>query len=411
MKQIMRIFKWIFYFAVTTGILGGIGIGVFLYDLSKTLPQNMEEELHKINDILPTILYDNEGNQVEEFSLQRRIVVPFANFPPHLIQALLASEDSRFLSHYGIDPIRIFKAFLVNLETGRFAQGASTLSQQTARLFLLNKDKLLIRKLREILLAFQIEQKFTKEQILSFYLNKVFFGNQAEGVEAAAQGYFGKHAAELSLSESALLVGLLPAPSRYAPTRNPDLAIARRNSVLKRMAEENFISSYELKDALAQPLKLVKVQDFTANATAHYVEYVRRFLQEKYGYDQLYQGGLRVHLAMNLDYQIYAHEALQKGILTLTKRQGYRGPLQQLTPNAQGKISLVSLEKVTGKQPLLLGTVVKGVVTSIDEQQAENYLARESKRATRMASVTNLENSTKTRSQWKDLDRENTEYP
>ena len=146
--------------------------------------------------MLPTILYDREGNQIEELFIQRRIVVPYEQFPPHLIQALVASEDARFFVHLGIDPLRIPKAFLANIKAGRIVQGASTLTQQTARLFLLSREKQIVRKLREMLLAFRMEMQFSKQEILSLYLNKVYLGN-AEGIEAASQGYFGKHAIEL----------------------------------------------------------------------------------------------------------------------------------------------------------------------------------------------------------------------
>ena len=193
MKRLAQFIKWSFRIVIITGIISGASLGVFLFELSKTLPQNLGDELHKRNDVLPTVLYDREGNQIEELFIQRRIVIPYEQFPPHLIQALVASEDARFFSHLGIDLLRIPKAFLANLQAGRIVQGASTLTQQTARLFLLSREKQVIRKLREMLLAFRMEMQFSKQDILSLYLNKVYLGN-AEGVEAAAQGYFCKHA-------------------------------------------------------------------------------------------------------------------------------------------------------------------------------------------------------------------------
>ena len=225
-----KLYQWLFWLIIFLVFISSTSFGLFLYELSKTLPQNLEDELHKRNDILPTILYDRDGNQVDELFIQRRIVVPYEQFPTHLVQALIASEDSRFFSHLGIDPLRIPRAFIENLKAGRIVQGASTLTQQTARLFLLSREKQIIRKLREMLLAFRMEMRFSKQEILSLYLNKVYLGN-AEGVEASSQGYFGKHVSELNLAESALLVGILPAPSRYAPHINPEFALIRRNLV------------------------------------------------------------------------------------------------------------------------------------------------------------------------------------
>ena len=160
MKRLAQFIKWSFRIVIITGIISGASLGVFLFELSKTLPQNLGDELHKRNDVLPTVLYDREGNQIEELFIQRRIVIPYEQFPPHLIQALIASEDARFFSHLGIDLLRIPKAFLANLRAGRIVQGASTLTQQTARLFLLSREKQVIRKLREMLLAFRMEMQF-----------------------------------------------------------------------------------------------------------------------------------------------------------------------------------------------------------------------------------------------------------
>ena len=366
MKTLIQVFRWIFWTVFALSFFVTAGVGLFLYELSKSLPKNLEEELHKRNEILPTVLYDREGNQIEELFIQRRIPVAFESFPTHLIQALIASEDTRFFSHIGIDPFRMYKAFLVNLEAGGFVQGASTLTQQTAREFLLTKEKQLIRKLREILLAFRMELQFTKTQILELYLNKVFLGN-GEGVEAASQGYFGKHVRELTLSESALLIGLLPAPSRYAPHSNPKLALVQRNRVLKRMFEENFITAEEYSTAIDEAIKLIQIDDFTSEDTAYYVEHVRRDLLTRYGMENLYRGGLQVKMAMNLDYQIFAHEALQRGILELTKRQGYRGPLDVLDLTKSGLPKSSEVESITNKNRLVIGNNVIGVVLSLDD--------------------------------------------
>ena len=367
MKKLIQLIKWIFLLVIITGIIAASAMGVFLFKLSKTLPQNLEEELHKRNDVLPTVLYDREGNQIEELFIQRRIVVPYEQFPPHLIQALVASEDARFFVHLGIDPLRIPKAFLANIKAGRIVQGASTLTQQTARLFLLSREKQIVRKLREMLLAFRMEMQFSKQEILSLYLNKVYLGN-AEGIEAASQGYFGKHAIELNLAESALLVGILPAPSRYAPHVNPEFAMLRRNIVLKRMWEEGFISEQELQKTSKMPISLIRIHDSTTEATSYYVEHVRRYLIKKYGSKVLYQGGLKVYLAMDLNYQTFAHEALRKGILELTKRQGFRGHQKNINIDNSSSADNSSLNNAVKIDSMFIGNIADGTVNKVSDK-------------------------------------------
>lgn len=367
-KFMTTLIKWLFIGVFTLGIAAGGYGAYFLFQLNKEVPKNLNA-LHQPNDILPTIIYDRHGHQIEEIFIHRRIVVPFEAFPPYLIQALLASEDTRFFSHWGIDPIRMFKAFWGNMKANRILEDANTLTQQTARLFLLTQEKKVIRTLKEILLALRIEQQLSKEEVLTLYLNKVFLGN-AEGVEAATQGYFGKNTEELSLSESALLIGLLPDPSLYAPTVNPELAKTRRNLVLRRMFEEGFISEEERRSASRASVKLSKIYDETSSATAYYVEHVRKNLLKRYGAEALYKEGLRVYLAMDLDYQIYAHEALQKGILDLSKRQGYRGALENLKLNSQGELPQREIYGITHKNQLILGNIIQGIVTKVSKAEA-----------------------------------------
>lgn len=375
--MLTQFIKWAFWLVIITGTISAAALGVFLFELSKTLPQNLEDELHKRNDVLPTVLYDREGNQIEELFIQRRIVVPYEQFPPHLVQALVASEDSRFFSHLGIDPLRIPKAFLANLRAGRIVQGASTLTQQTARLFLLSREKQIVRKLREMLLAFRMEMQFSKQEILSLYLNKVYLGN-AEGIEAASQGYFGKHAEELNLAESTLLVGILPAPSRYAPHVNPEFALLRRNSVLRRMRQEGFISEQELQKTSEMPISLIRIHDSTTEATSYYVEHVRRYLIKKYGSKVLYQGGLKVYLAMDLNYQTYAHEALWKGILELTKRQGFRGQQKDESLDNSSSTDNSTLDNTVKIDSLFLGNIVGGTVNEVSEKKVSVKIGKSS---------------------------------
>lgn len=314
--------RWLVRF-VYTGLIGGIGILAFLYYLSFSLPDLTE--LEKPQYDLPTQVYDRNGRLVTEFYTKRRVLIPYNDVPEVMTQALLAIEDSRFYSHYGIDLIRIAKAIVIDVIKMDFAQGASTLTQQTAKMFLLSSEKKIIRKLRELLLAVQIESRFTKNQILELYLNKAYFGHGAYGLEAAAQGYFSKSASELELEEAALLAGLPQAPSRWAPTASIKNATRRRNLVLGAMAYQGYITEEEAKAAQAKPivLKLGKSED--SNEASYYTEHIRRMVLDLYGMDMLYTGGLKVHAFMDLKMQIAAQQSLTKGLYEHDRRQGYRG--------------------------------------------------------------------------------------
>lgn len=373
MKKVRQIvgslLSWTF---ITIFMLIGLStavFGIYLFQLNGGLPSDMAAALQKPTSALPTVLYDRNNNQVEEIFVRRRIIVPFEKFPPHLIQALLASEDTQFFHHFGINPIRMLKASWVNAKAGRFVEGASTITQQTARMMLLTTEKRWERKLKEILMALKFERLYSKERLLTLYLNKANFGN-AEGVEAAAQGYFGKHVEDISLAESALLVGILPSPTRYSPAVNPDLAKTRRSLVLRRMFEEGYISDEERKSANQEPIRLSQTYDGASEATAYYVEYVRQYLLQKFGAEKLYKEGLRVYLSMDLEYQIQAHEALRKGIIEVSKRQGYRGVEEHLALDAQGELPQREIHRVTLKNKLILGNVVQGVVTRVTKSNA-----------------------------------------
>ena len=366
LKLMVKVIKWFAIITCFALIAVAISAGYVRYLLNEELPQDLRE-YHRPKEAFPTVVFDRHGNRIDEIFIHRRIVVPFEQFPPYLIQALLASEDIRFFSHFGIDPVRILEAFWSNIKATGSVEGSSTLTQQTARLFLLKKERKPIRKFKEILLALQIEQQFSKEAILSLYLNKIFLGN-AEGVESAAQGYFGKHAKELGLAESALLVGLLPAPSIYAPTINSILAKERRDLVLDRMFEVGYITEEERKSAVKESIQLRRNYDSDSAATAYYVEHIRKDLLHRFDSDILYKGGLRVHIAMDLEYQVYAHEALQKGILELSRRQGFRGPSERIKVNLQGLLPPREIHRVTHKNQIILGSIIQGVVTRVSKE-------------------------------------------
>ncbi len=331
--------KKIILFFIYFGIIGSIVICGFMFYLSRHLP-TLDELINPKYD-LPTQIYDRNGELITEFyGSKRRVLIPITKVPKVMIQALLAVEDSRFYSHFGIDPIRMVGALIVDITQGRLAQGASTLTQQTARLFLLTKDKKWIRKFKEILLALKIESQFTKDQILELYLNKTFFGHRAYGIEAAAQGYFSKNAGDLNLAEAAMIAGLPQLPSRWAPTYSIENATKRRNIVLKAMENSGYITKEERIKTAVTPIRLNLNKSLDFNETSYYTEHIRRYLYNKYGKNQLYAGGLKVYTMMDLKAQIVAQNSLRTGLVDHDRRQGYRGPTKNLFKEVDEELSL-----------------------------------------------------------------------
>ena len=337
-KNFFRYFKTFLFFCFYSGIIFSILVFGYLFYLSQNLP-NLTNLTNPVYD-LPTQVYDRDGDLIQEHYTKRRVLIPINKVPPVMIKALLAIEDSRFYNHIGIDPIRMVKAFIVNVSQMRIAQGASTLTQQTARMFLLDNKKKYERKFKEILLALKIERLFTKDQILELYLNKYYFGHQAYGIEAAAQGYFSKTVSELTLAEAALLAGLPQAPSRWAPTYSMTNAIRRRNQVLQRMAEEAFITEEQKIQAITEPITLKLDSNIDNNETSYYMEHIRRYVLKKYGVDNLYRGGLKVYTTIDLKKQVSAQNALAQGLDDHDKRQGYRGPIKNILQEISKELDL-----------------------------------------------------------------------
>ena len=295
---------------------GIIVLGVYIFYLSKTLPSLAELENPKLEEA--TKIYSSDGELIDKFFLKNRTKVTLDNIPKDMIQALIATEDQKFYDHWGVDVNRIFKAFFKNILKGSLTkEGASTITQQLARN--LYKDIVneisLNRKIREALTAVQIERTYTKEEILAYYLNTVYFGKGAYGVEAAAQTYFEKNAKDLTLDECAVLVATLKSPSNYDPVDNPEASLKRRNLVLNEMYEEKFITKENLDLAVNDPLKVNLKKDYANfNSPApQFTEYIRQILEkkaEKYGFD-LYRDGLKVYTSLDTRFQKHALDAVK----------------------------------------------------------------------------------------------------
>jgi penicillin-binding protein 1A len=327
------------WLAALTGLLCGATAGAFLV-LTKDLPQIIALEDYRPSAI--TRVYSSDQVLIAELYAEKRDPVPLAKIPDPLITALITTEDRRFYQHRGIAVKGILRAIVQNLRKGRFAQGASTLTQQLAKTLFLTPRKTLLRKLREAILALQLERRYTKDEILTLYLNQIYFGSGAYGVASAARVYFNKNLEELSLSQCALIAGLPKAPSRYSPLVNPDLAIKRRNIVLKQMLTTGTISRQAYDQAVAEALVPHETQP-TENQVHHFINHIKQRLEDDVGADRLYKGGLTVHTTLSKRLQDAAAGAVTKGLADLDLR---RASHQILGPSPQA--ALLAMDISTG---------------------------------------------------------------
>jgi penicillin-binding protein 1A len=345
------------------------------YMLYQHFSENLPEIglLKSYQPSLITTLYADDGTLVGQFFVERRILVPLERIPAPLKQATIAVEDARFYAHPGIDVIGIARAVWTNLQSGTVVEGASTITQQVAKLLFLTHRKTLERKLREVLLAVRMERTLSKDEILEIYLNQAYYGHSAYGVEAAANVYFGKHVEELTLPEAALLAGLPKAPIAYSPYTAPERALRRRAHVLTRMVETHDITPEDAQRALETPLRLRMRQEPTLKA-AYFVEHVRRYLEEQYGSAMLYRGGLRVHTTLDLSMQEAAESALRNGVTKNDRRRGYRGPLGHLELTRSDHVDWAQVRQVPWPEEHSEATTrarrVKAIVVGLDDKRA-----------------------------------------
>jgi len=311
---------------------------------------------------IATILYSDQDEPFHSFFEERRILVPLSGIPTQLIEAVLAVEDAQFYEHRGVSPRAMFRALIMNVLAGRRAQGGSTITQQLARRLFLTPEKTLVRKIREALLALEIEKRYTKAKILELYLNLVYFGHGAYGVEAAAQTYFQKSVSELTLPESAMLAGLPSAPNRFSPISDPSRARHRRAHVLDRMVHAGFITAEQADSAKRTPFDETRFARQTTIAP-YFVEQVRQSLEEAYGASTLYGAGLKVYTTLNLKMQRAADEALVGGLRDIDKRKGYR-PFRIQTGSPRPGIGPYTPKK----SDILPGTVLRVKPRSVEVQ-------------------------------------------
>jgi penicillin-binding protein 1A len=345
-------------------VIGGALLGVFLA-FESDLPQ-----VTSLEDFQPNIItqvFASDGSVIGEFAIEKRVVVAFRDIPPVLRNAIVAVEDEDFWKHLGINPWSVPRAALANLRSGRRGQGFSTLTMQLTRLLFLTPEKTYERKIKEVILAFQIEKNFTKEEIFTLYCNQIYFGHGTYGVEAASRFLFSKPVKDLTLAEAALIAGVPQNAPRLSPIHYPERALARRNHVLDRMAEEKYVSREEAEAAKAQPLGL-RLRREPPSIAPHFLEEVRKYLEREYGSQRIYQGGLRVYTTVDPALQRAAVRALRDGLRVLDRRaRGFVPPEPVLMKDG---LLPDPLHLDEWDWPFAAGDVVRGVVVASDRATA-----------------------------------------
>lgn len=316
----------LFGLLVLISVLVGATAGLLLV-YTTDLPQVDALEAYRPSSI--TEIYDDHGVVIGSFALQRRVVVSYEDFPQVLREALVSTEDKEFYKHTGINVFRIAGAAYRDIESGGKVQGASTLTMQLARNLFLSPDRRWQRKLQEAMLAIQIERRFTKAQIFTLYANQIALGHGVYGFEAASEFYFSKTAKQLTLPEAALLAGLPKGPSYYSPINHPDRALKRRNLVINAMLEDGKITASQADEARSAPLDLHLAHDPNSLAP-YFVEEIRRYLEGKYGTDQVHEGGLKVYTSLDVDMQKAANQAVLEGLAAYERRHGWKNRLENI---------------------------------------------------------------------------------
>lgn len=371
-KVLLKLGGWL---ALTGATAGAVGLVAIYYVYSNGLPA-----IPKVDEYWPPIVtevYTDDAVLAGEFYNERRKVVPYERIPKRLVQAFIASEDSSFFDHFGVDILGTSRAAFktigskLGLRSGGI-QGGSTLTQQTAKAVLISAEgyksataKTLTRKIREAILALRLEQSLTKEEILYLYLNNVFLGHHSYGVQSAAENYYRKDVRDLTLGEMTLIAGLPQAPSRYSPFLRPEAARKRRSYVLRRMLVEGMISQAEHDTANAEVVNVFPVEDVFHEFAPYFVEQVRKDVVDRYGNPVLLKDGLKIFTTMDSERQRAAQDAVLDGLLSVDKRQGWRGPVQQLTPEAM-KTFIDRAKKSMGKDALAENRLYVAAVTQID---------------------------------------------
>ena len=344
----------------------------------------------KLSDYQPPIstrVYSDNGKLIAEYALQKRLFIPFESIPEVVINSFLSAEDKNFFNHPGIDVKGILRATIKNIQNisqNKRLEGASTITQQVAKNFLLTNEVSLKRKIKEAILAFRIERAYSKERILELYLNQIYLGQGTYGIAAASLEYFDKSIKELKYPDAALLAALPKAPSKYNPYKYPDVGKFRRNLVLKNLKENNFISKEEFKKFKESKLNLKKRKIEIVNEANSYTEEVRRIVSENYGFEKLYSQGLSIKTPLNISHQIHAINSLREGIEQYDRRHGWRGPITNKFKfkNWEKKINEIKLD------PTLNWEIAE--IVDLDESQIKFKILKKKKKTIDILKLKNI---------------------
>jgi penicillin-binding protein 1A len=330
-----KLFKNIFTATLSLLLISIITIFVILWSFSNNIPDY--KFLKNYKPPVSSKMYSGDGDLVSDFSKEKRVFVPYSAIPKNVINSFLSAEDKNFFSHPGVDAKGILRAIINNIKnimTSKRLEGASTITQQVAKNFLLTNEVSFNRKIKEAILAFRIERALSKERILELYLNQIYLGSGAYGVAAASLEYFDKSIKELNYSESALLAALPKAPSKYNPYKDENLAKFRRDLVLKNLYENNFLDNKDYQKYKDQPIHLKKIKKVFLEDAQYYIEDVRKNIIDKLTYEKVYKQGYNINTPINLELQKVATNSLRKGLVAYDRRKGWRGPIINLDPDS-----------------------------------------------------------------------------
>lgn len=366
LRNTMRMALWGGIAAAVLALVGFIAAAVYVVRVTDDLPNH--RQLAEYTPPIMSRVHAGDGLLIAEYAREHRVFVPIDNIPQNVVHAFISAEDKNFYEHGGLDLRGIIRAAVSNIGNvlnGRRLEGASTITQQVAKNFLLSSEQRIERKVREMVLSRRIERAFTKDEILELYLNEIYLGNRAYGVAAAALNYFGKSLDELELHEIAYLAALPKGPANYHPERRREEAIARRNWVIGRMLDNGYISAEAAEEARAQPLQVVdRLSGATYTAAEYFVENVRRQVFSMYGEDELYDGGLSIRTTLDTSMQLAARRALRDGLEAYDRRHGYRGPLETIEPGEGWEERLAAVETPRDLDEGWMPAVVLGTTAS-----------------------------------------------